>query len=57
MALRFLNTDPASNFSGRTGCLTVGGPDPNKPCVFPFKHNGQTYFGCPVDPDDASKRW
>ncbi len=42
---------------GRTACSTIGGPNPNAACVFPFKHNDQTYFGCPIDPEDSSKRW
>jgi hypothetical protein len=40
-----------------TGCITVGGPSPNSACIFPFNHEGNTYFGCPIDPDDSSKRW
>jgi len=27
-------------------CITTGGPTPNRPCVFPFKHNGRTYSMC-----------
>lgn len=38
-------------------CYTVGGPSPGLPCVFPFRFNGNIYFGCPVDPDDRSKTW
>ena len=38
-------------------CSTVSGPSPFRQCVFPFKHNGFTYYGCPIDPDDRSKRW
>ena len=43
--------------STNTICKTVGGPDPFKKCVFPFTWNGNTYYGCPTDPDDSSKTW
>ena len=43
--------------STNTQCKTVGGPDPYKKCVFPFTWNGNTYYGCPTDPDDSSKTW
>ena len=43
--------------STNSQCKTVGGPDPFKKCVFPFKWNGNTYYGCPTDPDDRSKTW
>ena len=26
-------------------CQTVGGPNPGKPCIFPFKWDGRTYTG------------
>ena len=38
-------------------CRTVSGPSPFARCVFPFKHDGNIYWGCPVDPDDSRKRW
>ena len=28
------------------GCVTVGGDDPNKACVFPFTFGGVTYNEC-----------
>jgi hypothetical protein len=40
-----------------TDCFTVGGPDIGKKCVFPFTYNNVVHFGCPVDPEDSSKRW
>ena len=40
-----------------TQCFTVSGPNPGKPCIFPFKHNGKTFNGCDIDPDDRSKTW
>eukprot|EP00092_Neocalanus_flemingeri_P045430 GFUD01050759.1.p1 GENE.GFUD01050759.1~~GFUD01050759.1.p1 ORF type:complete len:228 (+),score=24.58 GFUD01050759.1:2-685(+) len=27
-------------------CVTKGGPQPNKPCIFPFHHGGVTYYSC-----------
>ena len=39
-------------------CLTaLDSKDPGKECVFPFKHENITYFGCPMDPEDATRRW
>ena len=26
-------------------------------CIFPFTHDGKTYHGCPIEPDDPTKRW
>ena len=28
-----------------SGCYTVGGANPNKPCMFPFFWNGKTFNG------------
>ena len=41
----------------KTECTTVGGPDPNKPCVFPFKHNGTTFITCALSPNDDRPHW
>ena len=30
-------------------CLTVGGADPNVPCIFPFIIDGNSYTECVVD--------
>ena len=38
-------------------CLTVSGPNPGKPCIFPFKYNGKTYNGCEKDHEDETKTW
>jgi len=38
-------------------CHTKSGPSPNKPCIFPFMWNGETYYECPIDLDDSSQRW
>jgi len=41
-----------------TVCLTTqDSKDPEKVCVLPFTHDDITHFGCPLDPDDKSKRW
>ena len=40
----------------KTECTTVGGPDPRKPCVFPFKHEGNTFITCALAPND-DKHW
>ena len=52
----YLNFDSLS-FISLIGCATVSGPSPSKPCKFPFTFKGVTYSGCPIDPDDSSKRW
>ena len=41
----------------KTECTTVGGPDPNKPCVFPFKHKGNTFITCALSPNDDRPHW
>ena len=41
----------------RNECQTVGGPDPGKSCIFPFKFQDKIYNECPFDPDDQSKTW
>merc|ERR1711971_457267 len=41
------------------GCATISGPDPNKPCIFPFKFGDITYNNCTTignDPGDT-KAW
>ena len=38
-------------------CETVSGPKVGAACVFPFTYQGRRYNGCPVDPEDLSKRW
>ena len=40
-----------------TACTTVSGPNTFAKCVFPFTYERITHWGCPVDPDDSSKRW
>ena len=40
----------------KTECTTVSGPDPNKPCVFPFKHRGNTFITCALA-DNDDKHW
>jgi len=37
--------DKASPYEN-LGCVTSGGPDEGKPCVFPFKIDNVTYTGC-----------
>ena len=32
-----------------TTCITVGGTDPGKPCIFPFKFRGTLYNDCTLD--------
>ena len=32
----------------RSSCQTVGGPNPGKPCIFPFKWEGNTYTGLQI---------
>ena len=41
----------------RNECRTVGGPDPDQSCIFPFKFQDKIYNECPFDPDDPSKTW
>ena len=46
-----------NSINENTQCFTISGPNPGKPCIFPFKHNGKTFNGCNIDPDDRSKTW
>jgi len=47
-----------SAISQKSKCRTVSGPaGSGRDCIFPFTHKGQTYYGCPVDTVDRSKRW
>ena len=38
-------------------CITNGGPNPGKPCIFPFIFKGVTYNACPPDPKEKSETW
>jgi len=39
-------------------CLTsVDSKDPETECILPFTHDNITYYGCPTDPEDATRRW
>ena len=40
------DTDTCPVEDNKLVCTTVGGPSPNLPCIFPFKHNGVTYNSC-----------
>ena len=35
-------------------CKTVGGPNPGRDCVFPFKWNDKVHNGCPIDSGDKT---
>ena len=54
MILEYLNS---LGQESRNECQTVGGPDPGKSCIFPFKFQDKIYNECPFDPDDQSKTW
>jgi len=43
---RLSSCETDSRSSSVSSCITKGGPTPNRPCVFPFKHNGRTYSTC-----------
>ena len=36
-------------------CVTASGPDPNKPCIFPFKYQDQLHDECILQ--DDNKYW
>merc|ERR1711962_802202 len=43
---------------GMDVCLTSADSEaPEAECVFPFTFNNFTYYGCPTDPVDETKRW
>ena len=35
-------------------CKTVGGPNPGRDCVFPFRWNDKVHNGCPIDSGDKT---
>ena len=37
-----------------SNCMTIGGNFPNKPCIFPFKFDGSTYYNCKHEDDSPS---
>ena len=42
-----------------TKCITVGGADPGKPCLFPFKYGGVWFNGCTSEGKEAgdTNKW
>ena len=36
-------------------CTTKTGPDPNKPCQFPFKYKSITYNQCTIDGNEENE--
>ena len=44
-------------FAAQSSCITKGGKNPFKPCIFPFSYKGVKYFGCPKDLFDPTERW
>ena len=40
----------------KDGCKTIGGHEPDKPCIFPFDHNGVKYQGC-ASIENNGKYW
>ena len=45
------------NKTTRLRCSTIAGPDANKSCIFPFKHNGKVYTNCTLDGDSSGGAW
>ena len=37
--------------------MTISGADPNKPCIFPFKFDGQTWNTCTNVDDPSGPYW
>ena len=38
-------------------CITTGGPDANKTCIFPFTYKGKIYTNCTLDGDSSGGSW
>ena len=45
------------HFFTESTCITNGGPNAGKPCIFPFIWKSVTYNGCPPDPEVNSETW
>ena len=43
--------------SVKDGCKTIGGHEPDQPCMFPFYHNGVKYQGCTSSENNGKYWW
>ena len=43
--------------TGPDACYTISGPDANKPCIFPFRHDGVTHNTCTLASTSDNKPW
>ena len=38
-------------------CMTVSGPNPDEPCIFPFKYDSKTFKTCTVYDNVGGNAW